>query len=132
MVVRERAAMCAKPLSLLDLPFLPDHTVSAKDRSAFTKLHFHCLVKVRYRHVPSALVRYRSKKWGCFRLLRSIKRNVRKGPAGAAVRGWGRAGRRGVQGLGKIMSQKRRKQANISRPLRTLYQQEMEAIWSEA
>lgn len=89
-------------------------------------------MKVRYRHVPSALVRYRSKKWGCFRLLRSIKRDVRKGPAGAAVRGWGRAGRRGVQGLGKIMSQKRRKQANISGPLRTLYQQEMEAIWSEA
>lgn len=86
MVVRERAAMCAQPLSLLDLPFLPDHTLSAKDRSAFSKLHFHCLVKVRYRHDPSALVRYRSKKWGCFRLLRSIKRDVRNGPAGAAVR----------------------------------------------
>lgn len=69
--------MCAQPLRLLDLPFLPDHTLSA-----FTKLHFHCLMKVRYRHVPSALVRHRSKKRGCFRLLRSTKREVRNGPAG--------------------------------------------------
>lgn len=73
--------MCVQPLRLLDLPFLPDHALSA-----FTKLHFHCLVKVRYRHVPSALLRHKSTKRDCFRLLRSIKRDVRNGPAGVVRR----------------------------------------------